>query len=186
MHLLRKFSRDEHASITVEFVIVLPLLLFWFLGSIVFFEAYRARTEASAATYTIADIISRNDQMNTGYLNLLSLLQSALLPRADSGGLRVSSIQFNLNDPADDADDTYQVIWSKVASFGAPGGYLPLLDIDIPDEVMPLMTDSEIIMLVESFIPYTPLTAWVGIGTQTFRQKVVISPRFESRIIWVN
>ncbi|MEE9455445.1 MAG: hypothetical protein V3V13_13860 [Paracoccaceae bacterium] len=185
----REFVKDECATITLEFVVILPLLVFWFIGSIVFFDAFKKRGQVVYANSTIADIVSRYLRMHTNEIDQLQLLQTALLPRTSGGWLRITSLQFLEHDIDDDDDDEYIVIWSQVTGVG----HRPIENADddlddddvlLPIEILPNMYDSEQVMLVESHVPYIPIADWVGITAKTWRDRVVISPRKRDRVVW--
>ncbi len=177
---LKRSLRDSSGSITVEFVIWFPLLMFWLLGTIVFFDAFKARSNLSTANATVADIISRESEVTDDDITRLYNLQTAMLPRTSGNGLRISSIQFAI-DPTDPADPgSYTVVWSAVK-----GAALDVLvDEDIELNALPNMYDGEIVLLVESSVPFVPLTSYLGINFQTLRNEVMISPRYESRVAW--
>ncbi len=178
---LKQPLRDTSGSVTVEFVIWFPVLMFWLLGTIVFFDAFKARGNLSAANATVADIISRNSEVSAGYVTLLHNMQTAMLPRTSGNGLRISSIKFSI-DPAVPSDPgSYTVEWSAVK--GAASILLVDADIDVPS--LPNMYDGESLIFVESSVPFVPLTSYLGITFRTLRNDIAISPRYESRIVWV-
>lgn len=54
-----RFCREERGSVTVEAVITLPLLI-WAIGATYeFFEVHRYQSARDKASYTIADMLSR-------------------------------------------------------------------------------------------------------------------------------
>ena len=173
---LKKFSADESANITIEFVIILPLLTLWFVGTLVFFDAYKSRMAADNATSVVADILSRFEPspLKPGYeldeIDEMLLLRTSMLPKAPAGGwLRISAIEY------DDFDGSYTVNWSCVAT----GGIAPqLTDAEIPLERLPLMIDGEVVLLVESSVRYRPLVDWVGIDIVSWSSTAAIKPRF--------
>ncbi len=175
LKLLKKPIAAQDGSITIEFLFWAPLLFFWLIGSIVFFDAFKTRGQLTSSTATVADIISRNSEANQPYIDLLELMQSAMMPRTQGNGLRVSSIEFT------DGPPTYTVQWSAIS--GAAVDVLIDTDIDIPS--LPNMYDGETIILVESTVPYVPLTTFLGVTLQTLRTEIAISPRYESRVVWV-
>ncbi len=178
---LRQIVKDTSGSVTVEFVFWFPVLMFWLIGTIVFFDAFKSRSNLNAANSTVADIISRNSEVSAGYINQLSNMQTALLPRTDGNGLRISLIQFtqDVSDPSDPGE--YEVEWSAVA-----GAAVEVMeDEDINVDVLPNMYPGESILFVESSVPYQPLTTFIGVSLITLRSEVAISPRYESRVAWV-
>lgn len=178
---ITKFLRDETANMTIEFVVILPLLILWYVGTLVFFDAYKSRMQADAAAYTVADIMSRFEATDSrpgiimDDIDELLLLRTSILPSVPAGGwLRFSSVHY------DDDTGTYDVRWSCVAT----GGQIErLVDATIPLNEMPLMLDDEVVILVESAVPYRPLVDWVGIVERNWVTRATVSPRFEVEIL---
>ncbi len=173
---LENFANDESANITIEFVVILPLLTLWYIGTLVFFDAYKSRMAADNAASVIADILSRFEPspLKPGYeqdeIDEMLLLRTSMLPKAPPGGwLRVSAIEYV------DATGTYKVNWTCVGTGGTVG---PLDHADIPLNSIPLMIDGEVVLLVESEVPYVPLVDWVGISITSWTSLAAIKPRF--------
>ena len=55
---LRRFWKDEGASVALEAVIVTPILAWVFVASFVFFDAFRVYNTSIKATYAVADVLS--------------------------------------------------------------------------------------------------------------------------------
>lgn len=174
---LRRFRDDTEATVTIEFVVAVPLLMLWFVGSFVFWDGFRSRSHANKAAYVVSDIMSRYSQTidNTNLDNLFSL-QDKLLPRANGAtNLRITSICYREDSAGNNGE--YSVVWSR-----AMGGGVPLLDVDIPMTIMPTMASGDSIILTETWVPWRPLVAWVGITDQTWRTNLVSRPRFKQII----
>ncbi len=169
----QRWAFDEHGSITVEFVIWMPLLAFWFVVSVAFFDAYKSRSDASKAAHTITDLISRQVDVDEAFLDELFALKGKLLPRVPSNSLmRISSIQYDIN------NDQYQVVWSSVR-----GSALPLTDIEVPIALLPQMAHLDSIILTELSVPYQPFTSWAGIDVTDWDFAIVSRPRFVTAIV---
>jgi len=179
--ILKRPLKDSSGSLTVEFVLWFPILMFWLLGTIVFFDAFKARGNLSAASATLADIVSRGTTISADYVITLHNLQTAMLPRTSDNGLRISSIQFNIDPDIVDDPGSYSVEWSAIAGAAVD----VLLDDDIDVASMPNMYDSESVLFIESSVPYVPLTTYLGITFQTLRTELAISPRYDTRVVWV-
>ena len=174
---LNKPKMDDRGSITIEFVIWFPVLMFWLVGTIVFFDAFKSRGNLTTANATVADIVSRNSVVSEDYITLLYNLQTGMLPRTTGNGLRISSINYS-----DAGNGSYSVEWSAAA-----GAFTEELeDGDIIVELMPDMYDAESILFIESSVPYVPLTAFLGVTFRTLTSEIAISPRYESQVVWVN
>lgn len=173
--------QDSSGSITVEFVIWFPLLMFWLLGTIVFFDAFKARSNLSNANSIIADIVSRDGEIDLDKVISYRNLQTAMLPRTTGNGLRISSIQFAIDPLIPSDTGSYTVEWSAVS--GAATEVLVDEEIDIAS--LPNMFDGEILLFIESSVPFVPLTTYLGITFQTLRNEIAISPRYTGDVKWV-
>jgi hypothetical protein len=60
--MLRRFLRCEEGSYTVELVVIFPLLAWAYTSMFVFWDAYKTQNINLKATYTIADMISREER----------------------------------------------------------------------------------------------------------------------------
>jgi len=156
--------------------------MFWILGIVVFFDAFKSRGALISANTIVADIISRNSEVDESYLNLLQLLQASLLPNTSGSGLRISSILYTVDPDILDDPGTYTVQWSAVAGAAS----IVLEDDEIQITELPDMYSSEEVLLIESFVPYVPMTRYVGMTITTLRRTIAISPRYDSRVVWVN
>ena len=174
--ILRDWRRDERGTITIEFVIWVPVLAFWLVVSAAFFDAYKSRSDAMKATQTLTDIMSRQVEVTNAFIDELYALQDQLLSRAPAGTrLRVSSIQYS------GVDNEYQVLWSRTA-----GGGQPLVTPALSQEFFPQMADLDTVILTELDVPYQPFTDWGGIGNRTWSFALVTRPRFVSAIAKTN
>jgi len=178
----KEFLKDDHGTATIEFVLWFPLLMFWILGIVVFFDAYKSRAALISANTTVADIVSRNSEINAEYMELLQLMQSSLLPKTAGGGLRITSILYTVDPDIVDDPGTYTVEWSSVTGSAS----IVLEDDDIRILKLPDMYSTETVMLVESFVPYVPMTRYVGMTSNTQRRSIAISPRYDSRVVWID
>lgn len=170
-NFFRRFSNDEQGTMTVEFVVVFPLLMLWFIGSFVFFQTYRNYSHAEKASFAIADIMSRQTEVDSDFIDELKPLFEGMQPRPSANQwMRVSSISF-------DEDDGYEVLWSR-----AVGGGEALADASTMTEFLPEMIDGDTVILTETYVPYRPMVDWVGIPELTWGNRVVSRPRYVSSV----
>ena len=174
--LLLGWLRDEHGSVTIEFVLWTPFLCTWLVISAVLFDAYKSRYDAAKAAHTLSDIISREVEVDDAFFLDLYELQERLLPRAPAGArLRVTSIQYLAED--EEEDERYRVLWSE-----GLGGADPMVDETIPLRIMPEMANFDTVILTELHIPYRPFSDWAGIEVDTWSYRLVARPRFIAAI----
>ncbi|MCC5956417.1 MAG: pilus assembly protein [Natronohydrobacter sp.] len=96
LNRLHRYRDDTRGSMTVEMVLVVPVLLWAYFAMVIFFDAYRARMEAQAAALTVADLISRQtDTIRADYLEGMNDVYDFLTTRAQDTRLRISSVTWD-------------------------------------------------------------------------------------------
>ncbi len=167
---LRRALADERGSISMEFAIVMPLLIFLSVGGLAFWDAFRSQSQTNKVAYTLSDIVGRYEQVDdTDITFIYALMDKMLPPDLDRRFLRISSICFNGTD--------YRVLWS-VSGTGAdrpdPG---PLAEGDIPLALLPAMAAQDSVILTELEARWQPRLR-IGIGDKMWRNALVVRPRF--------
>lgn len=187
-NMFKRFRRDEDGTITMEFAIVAPLMIFTVIIGFELFEAFYSASRASKATYTIADIMSRQVEVDDDYVSELHLVLDALLPWLNEGkSLRITSIKFNEGDPLDDDDDAYEVIWSKHSdvdnqmnvTLELTGSMLTHTEYQ---ELLPTIADGDSVLLIETTIPHRSLASLLDLGGLVWVNEVAIRPRFVGEV----
>ena len=162
--------RDEDGSISIEFILVLPILVLWLLGSFVFFDAFRSFSQTEKLAYTVTDIMSRHDSVDDTDIDYLRALQLKMHPpRSTNNWIRVSSICY--------LDGDYKVLWSTVRQDSGLN-LQPLDDAAVPLEIMPVMVNHDTIILAELSGRWTPLSTKVGARARDFINRLVVRPRY--------
>lgn len=177
MHIkafLSRFARAEEGSISVEAMLIFPILLWCYLGTFVFFDAYRSQSTNLKAAYTIGDTLSREpEDITPAYLDSLSELHRFLVNEdQDMARLRVTVYRYRAS------DRTYRVSWSRTR-----GGGLQMTDAVLASlrSNLPVMPDNEMAILVETWVGYSP-TYSVGLEDFIFTDLVVTRHRFSSQL----
>ncbi|CUX80294.1 MAG: Tad secretion system protein [Roseibaca calidilacus] len=180
--LLRDFATDARAAVTVEMVLILPLLIWAFFATMIFNDAYRVRTLAQSAALHVADAISRSTTILTeDYLEGMNDVYDFLLAEQQTSRLRITSVAWDR-----DADRP-MVLWShgtrgmnplpenafellasddlgvlRELMDGEDGtdliaGFTQMPNVDLHNRIPPVMP-GEALILVESFTMWeTPL-----------------------------
>ena len=167
---LRRLAREEDGSITMEFMLWLPLLLFWMIFSVAVFNAYLTRNQTAKAAHTLADIVSRKREWSEAGFAELYQLQGRLLSLASEGfDLRVTSVQR--------IGDDRLVNWSS-----ASDGFAPLTTETFPTAALPAMADLDTIVYTEVRVPWTPFVDLPGLTAHTWSFAISSRPRFVNSI----
>lgn len=170
---LRRFRQEETAAVALEAVIITPVLAWAFIGSFVVFDAFRTYNTSIKATYAIADVLSRQSATIyprdiEGYTDIFEHMVR------NDGNARLRATQISY-----DADtDTFRVDWSHATNGEARLFTANLIDYE---GLLPTMADAETILLVETFIPYTPAFE-IGMTLTTFENATFTRPRFAGQV----
>jgi hypothetical protein len=105
--LLQAFRDDERGSMAIELLLVVPILLWVFLSTFVYFDVFRVETNAVRATITLAEMFSREDTVNSTYLNSARSVLRTLTFEENNPDFRVTVYTY------DEGDDEFQVVWSR-------------------------------------------------------------------------
>ncbi len=169
----RRFRDDDRGAITVEFVVWVPILLLWLIGSLAFYDAYRDRGRAVRASNVISDIVTRQTEISDAFVGTLQTLLDDLLPGTPAGkSLRITSIEFK--------GGKHVIQWSV-----ATKTTMPMKEEDLSKLSFPLMAELDTLILVETFIPYEPILGWTGIAGSTLSLYLPSRPRFTTSIVHV-
>lgn len=175
---LRRFRKDERGTIMVETVIALPLLVWALAASYEFFEVHRYMSARDKATYTIADMFSREvSSINTAYMDNTKILFDEISNDQGVNQIRVSIIKF------DEETNSYSISWSEVRGIG---DFIALTSADVAQAFneLPIMNDGEELILVESQSTYQPLFNVGLTDNLSIDTRVFTSPRFSPQICW--
>ncbi|WP_413870599.1 pilus assembly protein [Albidovulum sp.] len=165
--------RDSRGSMPVEGLIAATWLIWWYVASFQFFDAYRQKNINLKAAYTIADMVSRvqpDDAVDSGYIDGLNTLFDYLTFSRRATWIRVSSVIW------DPADNRYEIAWSYAT--GPVGGQT---DATIQNDAyrLPVMPAGDSVIVVETNMAYEPIFN-IGLNAQWYRTFIATRPRFSS------
>lgn len=170
----KNFWNDTRGVISVEIALILPLLIWTFAAIATFFDAYRSRSIAEKAAYTVSDMLSRETNAITDtYIDNTLTFFDALADSQTGSSLRVSVISWN------SAMNSYEIDWSEARG----AGFLALDNDDVDDiePRLPLMSDHDALILVETLNRYTPVID-VGLGEINIDTFVFTRPRYAPQL----
>jgi hypothetical protein len=185
---LRTFAKDESGVMLAEFLILMPILMWGFIGLVVYWDVFRTINVNQKAAYSISDLLSRQEVITEQFAADLHKVLTFLMPGAPVARMRITSFEFNEKDPEANlaawGDDEYILLWSRVTG-GDPE--IQPLDYDqlqdLRNTVIPIMDNRQGAILVETWVDYVPrfdigvLRAGPGLTEQTFTQTIVTFAR---------
>ncbi|WP_306152905.1 TadE/TadG family type IV pilus assembly protein [Roseovarius sp. MMSF_3281] len=174
--LLRRLRKDMHGAVVVESMIALPLLFWVTMASFEFYEVHRYKAVREKATYTVADMISREGcQITRNYLDKTFVLYNDMLRDRGANQIRFTVVEY------DGSNDKYEVKWSFLRGDGDLES-LPSGELANGDEILPALSSGQQIILVETFSTYKPYFR-VGMGNSIdMETRIFISPRFVPKV----
>lgn len=169
------FKDDTRGTVTVEALVMLPLLLWAFCALFTFFDAYRQTSINHKAAYTLSDMLSRETSPVTNdYLDSAQSLLGFLTRSSTDRRMRISVVRFDLD------NNEHLVEWSQTRGTVTPldnGTLLTWTD------RIPVMVDEERLILVETWTDYdAPFN--VGLNGQTISTFVFTRPRFAPQLLF--
>lgn len=184
LHLLRTFRRGERASVTAEFVIVMPLLIWTLLATFSYWDAYRSMNRVQKAAFIITDNLSRTGgETSRAYLSGLRSMADYLINDGQAPRVRFTSVEWR------QATNAHVVTWSCAFGTGiaahTTASFLP------EASRLPEMGDLETLLVVEVYVDYVrpvDIDAFfdlpIGVNNMTFEEWNFVKPRFINKVDW--
>ena len=177
-YLKRRFVREEKGSLFVDAIIVMPMFVWAYAGLFVYWDAYRSVNTVQKASYTISDLISRTQTtVNDTYISGLRDTFNIMLNSGETGQIRVTSYTWS------GVRERYEVIFSR-----SPNSAMTertTADLANLTAYLPIMSDGDSAILVETQLPYTPPITY-GLDPTTLEQFIVTRPRFLPKLCHVD
>lgn len=170
---IARLARDDEGSLTIEAVIMFPLLFWAMLSMLVFFDGYRQSGLNVKAAFTIGDMISREvAPITPAYLDWAANLFNELSRSSTPPRMRVSVVDYNA------PEKRFYRDWSQQR-----GGVPVLTNADIlqMQNRLPLVPHNERLILVETWSDYLPPFD-VGLDQQDLYNFVFTRPRFAPQV----
>jgi len=174
---LSGFFRKEEGAITIESMLILPMVLWSVFASYTYFDGYRQSSRNIKAAYAVADIVSRErNSLTTTYIDTLhDLLETMVSTRAPMS-MRVSYLLYH------EDEDQLEVLFSCFRGTSFPG----LTDDDavFMKGGLPDMPDNGSMIVVETRNTYrAPFNIAFGFEDFEMNNFVFTHPRFNDQIV---
>ena len=183
---IRAFHDDEQGSMSIELLLVVPILVWVFLSTFVYFDVFRVETNSIRATIAIAEMFSREDTVDPVFMRNSRRVLRELTYEENNPDVRVTVYEY---DPSiTNANRRFRVVWSEGRGFG-PRSTESLRSL-ARDGRLPVMEAVDHAIYIETRTQYdAPFNIGLGPFTVTnledrvFRQDLVVRPR-GGRLCW--
>ena len=167
---------DQAGSVSFETVLILPLLLWFYVGSFVFFDAFKAYNRNVKAAYTVSDMLSRQtDAIDNAYLEGLTDVFDYMATQRHNSWLRIAQVRWQ------GRNNRYRVDWTRGTN-GKNSTRIRNSNLNEIEDRLPPLVNGERILIVDAYTEYTPAFS-VGLSpTITLRNFVATSPRFAPQL----
>ncbi|MEM9710248.1 MAG: hypothetical protein AAF871_15845 [Pseudomonadota bacterium] len=172
-----QFARRSDGSLSVEAVLMFPLLAWAYMGMYFFFDAYRQQNINLKAAYTVSDMLSRefepiDDAYLVGANDVFDFLSYSSTPPA----IRVTTFRY-------DADVDRYMLMDSNSTRGQPDLQQADLDEESFRSRIPIMADDDTVILLETWSNYVPPVK-MGLPNVVFDNFIITSPRFTGQLCW--
>jgi Flp pilus assembly protein TadG len=162
----RRFAADRRGTSTVEFAVLLPLMLTMYFGSIQITDAISADRQITLVASTVAEITSQYTTVSsTDVTNILSAASAVLAP------FPVANALVTLSSVTIDANGNATVAWSATLNGTQRSGTVTNL---IPAS---LLIPNTSVIWGEATYNYKPVIGWVITGTLPLYDQIFLRPR---------
>lgn len=177
LKFLSRFFRKEEGAITIESMLILPMVLWSVFASYTYFDGYRQSSRNIKAAYAVADIVSRErNSLTITYVDTLHDLLETMMSTGDAVSMRISYFLYHAD------EDLLEVDFSCVR-----GTAIPMLTDDAADDMkvgLPTMPDNGTMIVVETRSTYqAPFKIAFGFEDFEMNNFVFTHPRFNDQIV---
>jgi len=206
IQLIRRFAADQRGNLSVEAVLMLPVLVWTMIAFFSFWDVYRINYLAKKATFTVADIISRErTQIQSGfilrYANVFAYAIERPITMTSTNAssttsqpiaMRVSSLRFSETN----AGNSTAIMWS-MSTDTARMPLRTVIGIEDIQANIPAMMDGDSIIVVESHVYWSPnffrpfrgtapsLDFLENLQTRTIETITTVRPRFVPQVCFI-
>ena len=173
----RRFAGSTAGNIAVEFAVILPALLLFYLSAFDGSQAVSANSKVDVIGSTIGDLVSRSTTMNAGRFSNIMAISSAILNPFSTEGLVMTVTTLRI-----DANGKAVVDWSKSTTGGVTAtGQSPGDAYALPPHLQSFASSYLVVTTIT--YPYKTLLSYGGLITDVpMGSTYVFRPRKSAEI----
>jgi Flp pilus assembly protein TadG len=172
---LTRFGRDQRAMSAIEFAMVLPVMLTFYLGTAEVSDAVGIDRKVTLTAHTAADLVSQVSSINNADMNNLLSASTAVIAPYNATPLSVTVSLITI-----DANGSAKITWSdsRNGSARSVGS-----SVSLPTA---LKVPSTSLVWSEVSYAYKPAIGYVITGTISLKDQLYMRPRLSTTVTRVN
>jgi Flp pilus assembly protein TadG len=177
--LPRHFLGNDRAIAAVEFAVILPLMLFVFVGVAQVGQAIEISRKVTVTTRIVTDLVTQYSNVSCSTLNaVLAASAQVIAPYASSNlTITVSEIQTKSSKAT--------MLWTGALSGGATMTCsTPSSNFTLPSQLVQSGSTASYYIYGQVTYGFTPVLGYKIIGTIPIYDQIYMSPRLTSSIAW--
>ncbi|MGR3697955.1 MAG: TadE/TadG family type IV pilus assembly protein [Roseovarius sp.] len=180
--LLRRFWKQECGTAAMETVVMFPFLFMGLTFSYEYFDMFRYQSVREKATYTVADMLSREtSEVDQTYMDNVKTLFDIMTNDEGNNQVRVTVIRYHL-DAANNIDE-FELRWSEVRGTGDLNP-LSANDVRTAHATLPRMINGQEIILVETSSQYDPVFSTGFTDGTNIKTRMFVPLRFAAQLCY--
>ncbi len=187
---LKAFCKDEDGTLSIELLLVVPMLTWALISVIVYFDAFRAQYYSERANETIADMISREDDPITAeFLEGAEGVLRRMTSIDSDPEFRITIVGYTAEDLATGTPEAYRIIWSRGEGAGIDVNNVPTPIVDTSS--LPQLSNGDHVILLTTLVAYNaPMNPGfgffsdVGLASRVFNRTTIVAPRNIQLVCW--
>lgn len=173
---LRRHRNAEDGALAPEALIILVALVWVYTAMFVFWDAYKTENLVVKATYTVADMISRETMpIDDAYIDGANTIFGFLSGQNPTNDLRVTVVEMDVG--PDGVTPELGIIWS----YGT-GTWQRVIDIAEIESRVPILAIGDQLIVVEGKSRWTPVFN-VGLPERDLYELVVAKRRLPGKVL---
>ena len=161
-----RFVRDRRAVTSLEFAILLPLLVGLYLGSAEVAQGIAIKRKVTLTAHAVADLSSQYTAINNGQMSNILNAASAIIAPYTSSNLQATVSEISIN-----AQGQATVVWSDSLN----GTALPIgQSVNVPSA---LAVPNTFLILGQAQYSYSPTYGYVLTNALTLSDQIFLMPR---------
>ncbi|WP_062015185.1 TadE/TadG family type IV pilus assembly protein [Aureimonas sp. AU4] len=174
VRVARRFWRDRRAVAAVEFALILPVMLVFYLGTAELTQFLNADAKVAATADTVGNLVTRVKTIDTTSMNNIFAISSAVM-----NPFAIAPLAIKVTAVRVDANGKGTVHWSKVSGSATPDAAGATFTIPTG---LSGFTDSYFVVSTATYA-YRPVIGYGGIiGPVTLEKTALYRPRKSSEV----